>query len=224
MTPTSETPREIAKRLSVSERTVYRWIEQHGLKATVEDGVLRVASGTLDRFLEGTRPRKSRNAAAADDVVEHLFRAAAEVVSKEGPFGLTLGKIAAAANVSVGSVTYHFASRDELVEALLERFFDAFEAAWRAAEANGQSVGAAYLEVTQRPEADGASLRALLVLTASSPSLARSAQGRVRAWYRRLAAEGHDMLLRCLAADALWLFEVIGLSPLGPANRAAVLR
>jgi excisionase family DNA binding protein len=217
-----ESPSEVACRLNVSERTVYRWIERHGLRVTVTAGALRIERSDLDVFLASARPRKNRNAVDASDVVEHLFRAAAKIIARDGPRALTLEKLAASAGVTVGAVSYHFASRDLLVEALFERFIESFERAWNKAQAAGASPAEAYVTLTRTPERDTLRLQAILMLTASVPALSNRARRRVSSWYRVLAADGNAALFRCLSADALWLFEVIGLSPLSAKQQGAL--
>jgi DNA-binding transcriptional regulator YbjK len=53
---------------------------------------------------------------------ERLLRATLEVVGEHGVAGLSHRRVAAAAGVSLGSLTYHFASQEELLREALNRF------------------------------------------------------------------------------------------------------
>ena len=62
-----------------------------------------------------------------------IARAAIEVVASSGVEGLTHRAVAAAAKVPLGSTTYHFASREDLLTAAVEeakRDWDAFLKSW----------------------------------------------------------------------------------------------
>lgn len=52
---------------------------------------------------------------------DRIARAAIDVVSERGVEGLTHRAVAAAAQVPLGSTTYHFATRDDLLHAALNR-------------------------------------------------------------------------------------------------------
>lgn len=55
-----------------------------------------------------------------DRTRRRLLDAAAAEVARHGPSGVSLGGIAAAAGLRTGSVYFHFSSKDELVETMLE--------------------------------------------------------------------------------------------------------
>lgn len=55
-----------------------------------------------------------------DRTRRRLLDAAAAEVARHGPAGVSLGGIAAAAGLRTGSVYFHFSSKDELVETMLE--------------------------------------------------------------------------------------------------------
>ncbi|MEV0975853.1 TetR family transcriptional regulator [Streptomyces sp. NPDC049915] len=59
--------------------------------------------------------------ARAERTREALIRAAADVVDDNGYHGATLVAISRCARVSMGALTFHFASKSELAEALVER-------------------------------------------------------------------------------------------------------
>src|ERR671914_2182921 len=57
-----------------------------------------------------------------------LLDAAVAVVRRDGAAALTLDAVAAEAGVSKGGVLYHFASKRALIDGLLQRWLDDFEA------------------------------------------------------------------------------------------------
>jgi|SRR5579884_2075156 len=77
---------------------------------------------------------------------ERLARAALEVVAREGVDKLTHRAVAAAAGVPLGSTTYHFASREELIGAAVEQArvrWDAYLAAWESQVLEGENLALA---------------------------------------------------------------------------------
>jgi AcrR family transcriptional regulator len=65
-------------------------------------------------------PVEQLPAAAPADMRQRIMRATLQLVASDGYGGLTNRRVAAAANVSLGSLTYHFASQTELLrESLL---------------------------------------------------------------------------------------------------------
>ncbi|ANB33889.1 AcrR family transcriptional regulator [Rhodovulum sulfidophilum] len=59
---------------------------------------------------------------------DRLLDVAEEIVRKGGGAALTIGALARAAGVSKGGVQYSFASKDDLVRALIERWTSQFDA------------------------------------------------------------------------------------------------
>ncbi|NOG50337.1 MAG: TetR/AcrR family transcriptional regulator [Chloroflexi bacterium] len=56
------------------------------------------------------------------------MNAASNVVNEHGAAPLTLDATAAAAGVSKGGLLYHFPSKDQQIEALLDAYLDGFDA------------------------------------------------------------------------------------------------
>src|SRR3954471_17885396 len=57
---------------------------------------------------------------------DNLLDAAAKVVHRDGAQALTLDAVAAEAEVSKGGLLYHFKSKNDLVEAMVERWMKEF--------------------------------------------------------------------------------------------------
>jgi AcrR family transcriptional regulator len=56
--------------------------------------------------------------------VDSILRAAAEVLDQHGQRGLSLRRVAARAAISLGTVQYYFATKDALIEAILDEPFE----------------------------------------------------------------------------------------------------
>ncbi|CAN5360024.1 TetR/AcrR family transcriptional regulator [soil metagenome] len=65
--------------------------------------------------------RASAGVSKSEQTRERIIRAAAKVFRRKGYAGSTLADIATAAKTQPGSLYYHFESRDQIVQAVLER-------------------------------------------------------------------------------------------------------
>jgi excisionase family DNA binding protein len=204
---------EAAEQLQVSRRTIYRWISDGVLPGVQHGRSVRVPA---DRLPQVSPPARRRTAATDSDVTTHVLDAARSVLSTEGASGLTIERVAAVAGMSVGGVLYHFPTKAALVDGVVDDFLAQFEADWTAARAAGSAAADAYVELTLDARGDHRRARAVLLAAADRPEATARIQRRVAAWYRTIAAESEDpddAVRRCLAADALWLFDLLGLRP-----------
>ena len=159
-----------------------------------------------------------------------LLDAAAGVMRRGGPRALTLEAVAAEAGVSKGGLLYHFASKPALLEALFERWLVAFEATIEA-EPSGTpgSFTRAYVtasDIVERPAASAAVEMGLFSALVTDPARLDQARARYAAWQQRLGADGidpADATVARLAADGLWLADLLGLAPPTEALREAVV-
>ena len=172
---------------------------------------------------------------AANRARDRILDSAEARLLKQGPRGLVLEAVARDAGVSKGGLLYHFPSKEALVSGLVSRMLDGFdEAQDQLAERDRERPGAwtrAYLAstVTERgvPADSSAQLMAgiLAVLDTGSPELdvLRERFGR---WHRRIEADDIEptraTIVR-LAADGLWLSELLGLPALPPETSARVV-
>jgi AcrR family transcriptional regulator len=167
---------------------------------------------------------------------ERILRAAEEVVLRDGVAALTLERAAAEAQVSKGGVLYHFPTRDALVTAMVERLTATFERQLADLGADAGEPGSftlAYLHcdatVTTDPEDErmdrlGAALIAAL---AASPTLLAPLAQAYERWQARCESDGLPPALATvvrLAADGLWLTELLGLGPLPSERRREVIQ
>lgn len=160
-----------------------------------------------------------------------LLAAAAAVVRGHGVANLTLERVAETAGVSKGGLLYHFASKQELVLAMLTNTLGrADDALDTLANENGLTQGAftkAYLDYVRSGLHDqvdsGAGVFAAAAL--NDGDLA-PAQDQFAQWQRRLINDdGIDptaALLARVVGDGLWLIDLFGLAPPTPEQRDAL--
>ena len=140
---------------------------------------------------------------------DRLLDAAAAVVYRDGAQALTLDAVAAEAEVSKGGLLYHFGSKRELVEAMVERWLAEFA---RDMEEADPDFVRGYVKSTAP---DGNELGMLAALVAD-PALLVRVREQYGIWQDRVEREGRDPVdatVARLAADGLWLAELLGLGP-----------
>jgi AcrR family transcriptional regulator len=165
-------------------------------------------------------------------VRERLLDSAEAVLAEHGSHGLTLAAVAARAGVSKGGLLYHFASKDALITALIERLIEGFDALIESyrRERPGWYTRAyveATFEVLTAQDADVARRRwAAASAAATDPALQRPFAAAQRRWLNERLDEEPDpdlaQLVR-LAADGLWEAAELDPSLLGP-DRLSALR
>jgi AcrR family transcriptional regulator len=143
------------------------------------------------------------------DTRDRLLNAAGAVVRREGAQALTLDAVAAEAGVSKGGLLYHFGTKRELIEALVDRWLSDFE---RDIDAAGPGFVRGYV-LASDPRDDELGL---LAAFAADPSVLVKARERYAIWQDRVEREGSDPVdatVARLAADGLWLAELLGMAP-----------
>ncbi|MFO0560832.1 MAG: TetR/AcrR family transcriptional regulator [Polyangiales bacterium] len=158
-----------------------------------------------------------------------LLRAAARIVKREGADALTLDAVAVEAGVSKGGLLYHFDSKEALVKGLVEMMVEGFdEALDRDEDRSPGAFSRAYLRSTA--ETDEAALSvtyALLAAVAIAPESIEPLRERYRRWNKRLRDDGiseETAFIVRLAADGLWLADLLGLEPPKPKLRRAIVQ
>lgn len=157
---------------------------------------------------------------ARGDTRAKLLDAASTVIRRDGPQALTLDAVAAEAGVSKGGLLYHFKSKRELLDALVARWMDDFQ---RDIDAAPGSFPERYVRASDGAKAEEAGLLAALV---ADPGVLTAVRERHAAWQDRIATEGGDPVdatVARLAADGLWLADLLGIAPPGGELRARVL-
>src|SRR4051794_16530292 len=151
------------------------------------------------------------------DTRARLLDAAAAVVRRDGAQALTLDAVAAQAGVSKGGLLYHFRSKHELLEAMVLEWVDHFEREIEvAAEQEGGSFARGYVKACDPSgwaEAERATEFGLLAALIADPDVLAKARTRYEGWQARLAEQDVDVTVARLAAEGLWIVDLLGLGP-----------
>jgi len=163
-----------------------------------------------------------------------LLQSAAQLALEAGLRAVTLDAVASRAGVSKGGLQHHFRSKQALLDALFDDAVDTFNedvaAATAADPLEDGRAARAYIHATlrdQKTEGTASYLHLLLAL------MLTDADTRER-WSPRIAeitqpdplpeAEAARLMICRLAADGLWLSDLLGNQSMSPALRAEVLR
>lgn len=178
----------------------------------------------------GTRRKK-----APVQVRAQLLQAASDIATDHGVQAVTLDAVAERAGVTKGALQYHFANKQGLLDALFEQTLERFEAQMetRIAADREDPHGAnarAYLHTTLEETNPAASTNVLRVLVAAmmtDPEIRERYSEPMRKWTRPdpLPLEQAARLMICkLAADGLWISDLLGYQDLSPEMRNEVVR
>lgn len=152
-----------------------------------------------------------------------LLQTAATIVKRDGYSALTLEAVAAEAGVSKGGLLYHFSTKEALVAGLIEALITGFEAGMVEEQAtDSRSPGTwtrAYLRASVTldgpSEVDGVTA-GLIAAVALDPNLLEPLRERYAHWEEALDGDGlpgvNSHIVR-LAADGIWLADLLGLAP-----------
>jgi AcrR family transcriptional regulator len=143
---------------------------------------------------------------------QRLLDAAGAVVRRDGAQALTLDAVAQEAGVSKGGLLYHYGTKKELIEALVDRWLTEFQ---NDIDANGPGFVRGYV-LASDPGGAVADELGLLAAFAADPSVLVKARERYSIWQDRVEREGSDPVdatVARLAADGLWLAELLGMAP-----------
>jgi AcrR family transcriptional regulator len=152
-----------------------------------------------------------------------LLDAAIAVIRRDGAGALTLDAVAAEAGVSKGGVLYHFASKRALIDGLLGRWLDDFEA-----QLAGEDLLAAYVRACDLDPVQSASEFGLLAGMIEEPEVLQVARERYAEWMAGMldgVTDPVDAWLVRLAADGLWYSDLLGIAaPQGADRRRLIER
>ena len=140
---------------------------------------------------------------------DRLLDAAGTVVMRDGAQALTLDAVAEEAEVSKGGLLYHFKSKRDLVEGMVERWLAEFQ---REMDEKDTEFIRGYIKASA-PEGNELGMLAALV---ADPSLLVAVRKQYGIWQDRVEREGRDPVdatVARLAADGLWLAELLGMGP-----------
>ncbi|OAA28824.1 transcriptional regulator [Frankia sp. EI5c] len=153
---------------------------------------------------------------------KRLLDAAWRVLTRHGDQPLSLDAVAREAAVSKGGLLHHFPTRAALIDALYERWNDDFNAAatGRAlADSRPGRWARAYLDVGSEragPPAETTAELGFLAAVIADPERLRRLRERYETWQDRIVQDHLDPVAATLvrvAADGLWLADLLGLAP-----------
>jgi AcrR family transcriptional regulator len=148
-------------------------------------------------------------------------------VRREGAQALTLDAVAAEAGVSKGGLLYHFKSKRDLLDGMVARWVDRWQAQIDAETVEGNFAAGyvrAVLAGSDPGEREGQF--ALLAALVAEPAVLEIVRVRYREWQARLERESADPVAATvarLAADGLWLADLLGFAPPSGVLRDEVL-
>ena len=138
---------------------------------------------------------------------DRLLDAAQVVVHRDGAQALTLDAVAAEAEVSKGGLLYHFKSKRDLVEGMVDRWLSEFAAEMQQAD---PAFARGYIKASA-PAGNELGMLAALI---ADPSLLVAVRKQYGIWQDRVQRETRDPVdatVARLAADGLWLAELLGM-------------
>ncbi|MFH9733860.1 TetR/AcrR family transcriptional regulator [Streptomyces sp. NPDC017260] len=160
-----------------------------------------------------------------------ILEAAARVVEHEGVKSVTFESVAAEAGLTKGGLLYHFASRDDLVQAIHQHLANQWEASMTAAAGKpaSRATTAERLTAYTRVATQSATRAELLFMLEGSTTAEHAAPWNavIERWAPPPAPATDDPatldpFIARLAADGLWLYESLTTERLDPDLRQAI--
>lgn len=145
-----------------------------------------------------------------------ILHAASKIVKEKGIFNLTLDAVALEAGLSKGGLLYHYPSKEELVQGMVEHLASNYrEKIANKAEANAEEKGRwirAYLDVTFNQMYQNKDMHSgLLAAKAVNENLLDPIRALYSDWQDEISKDGLDpvkaTIIR-LAIDGVWLAEL----------------
>jgi AcrR family transcriptional regulator len=172
----------------------------------------------------------------ADSTKNKILNSAECIALRDGVAHLTIDAVAAEAGLSKGGVLYNFATKEALIQGMVDRLIEQTDGEIaRRVETDPLSRGRmlrAYLGVTF-PERGAASERVhqiaavLLSAVMTNPNLLEPVRRHSAAMQRRLLADELDervVLTVRFAADGMWLADMLGMPGPKPAARKRLIQ
>ena len=134
---------------------------------------------------------------------DRILDAAQRVLVRDGGDRLTIASVAEEARISKGGLFYHFASKQELVEGLIERYTREFDRLLEAADGSPGSAVEAYIRSASR--SDGPASRGVIAMLAA------------------VIVNSEALGLLRYAMDGLWLADTLHLAAPSQNSRAKTI-
>jgi AcrR family transcriptional regulator len=160
---------------------------------------------------------------------QRLLDAMITLAERSGVASVTLEAVAAQAGVSKGGLLHYFPNKAALLETMVEeivrRYYDQVAAGVGQAPDTEDGVARAYVTTSANLGRGTKLWTAVLTASLLQPSLLAVLRERSRrVWTEGMEGAGTvDAAVAWLAADGLWLSEMLGLYDVTPELRAAVI-
>ncbi len=159
---------------------------------------------------------------------ENILNAANKVVLNKGADGLTLEAVAKEADISKGGLLYHFPSKKQLIQGMIESMIARVDSTLQEelVKSNGDYM-AAYIRASFKTETGPDQISyALFAAISNDPALIKPLQARFLKMQNEIvaaaASEEVGTLIR-LALDGLWISDLFGFAPPSPELRVKML-
>lgn len=151
---------------------------------------------------------------------DHLLDIAEDIVRSDGAKALTIDALARSAGISKGGVQYSFASKDDLVRALIERWTNQFDEMLKEDEpTTAVAFVQRYIQAMRASqEAMNAKMAGLMIAYIRNPENLREIREWYRAMFERLGARTQDAQAArvvFLAVEGLFLMRIVGIDDHG---------
>lgn len=164
---------------------------------------------------------------SANSTRDTILNAAERLIAREGVPHLTIGRVAEEAQVSRGGLFYHFPSKEALIQGMLQRMLEGWQAALEAmmaqdAEPHGRLTRAyarlVLLQTTGATEPTGAVIGALIAGLAFDARLLDPLHERLRSWQAQSEAELDPAIAGVvrLTTHALWTNSLLLTNTISP--------
>ena len=154
---------------------------------------------------------------------DRILDAAQRILVRDGGDRLTIASVAEEARISKGGLFYHFASKQDLVEGLIERYTREFDRLLEAADDSPGSAVEAYIRSASR--SDGPASRGVIAMLAAV-IVDSEARRRYDGWNERLHSDGippHVVSTVRYAVDGLWLADTLQLAAPSRSSRTKTI-
>ena len=154
---------------------------------------------------------------------DRILDAAQRILVRDGGDRLTIASVAEEARVSKGGLFYHFASKQDLVEGLIERYTREFDRLLEAADDSPGSAVEAYIQSASRSDGPAIAMLAAVIVNSEALGLLRR---RYDGWNERLHSDGippHVVSTVRYAVDGLWLADTLQLAAPSRSSRTKTI-
>jgi squalene-hopene/tetraprenyl-beta-curcumene cyclase len=155
---------------------------------------------------------------ATSDTRAVILDTTQQLISTEGLQALTLDRVARDAGLSKGGLLYHFSSKEQLIEALVNRVISRLDAETAQASATGPRA-----LIESRLDGNRDVLTVLIAGLVTNPALLDRLRDQYHARQKIIERSSAPATIAHLAAEGLAFCEQLGLITLSPQKRASIV-